>query len=93
VFQHSGCADVFVLSGGEHAHAYRVPTGRHVDVFTPTRVYWWYGASPVWTMRAALTLPEPADPEAPDALISVPPGLGIAGNRMPVKVRRRDTVH
>jgi hypothetical protein len=78
---------------GQHAHAYRMPTGRHADVFAPTRVYWWYGASPVWTLRAVLTLPEPGGPEAPNTLTPVPPGLGIPGNRMPVKVRRRDTVH
>ena len=93
VFQHPGCADVFVFSGGEHAHAYRVPTGRHANVFAPTSVYWWYGAGPVWTLRAEQTLPEPGDPEAPEKLTPVPPGLGIPGNRTQVKVRRRGTVH
>jgi len=92
VFQHPGCADVFVFSGGEHAHAYRLPTGRHADVFAPTQVYWWYGASPVWTLRAVLTLLEPGHPEAPDTLIPVPPGLGIPSNRIPVRMRRRSSV-
>jgi hypothetical protein len=92
VFQHAGCADVFMLSGGEHAYAYRVPTDRHADVFAPTRLYWWYGASPVWTLRALLTLPEPGHPDAPDALFAAPTGLGIPGDRMPVRMRRRGTV-
>jgi hypothetical protein len=86
VFQHPECADVFVLSGAEHAHAYRVPTRADTDVFAPTQVYWWYGASPVWTLRALLTLPEPGQP---DMLTPAPPGLGIPGNRMPVRMRRR----
>jgi hypothetical protein len=47
VYQHSGCADVFVLSSDAHAHAYRTSTAAEVDVFTPTRVYWWYAASPI----------------------------------------------
>jgi hypothetical protein len=80
---------VFVFSGAEHAHAYRLPTRADIDVFTPVRVYWWYGASPVWTLRALLTLPEPGQPDAPDMLIPAPSGLGIPGGRMPVRMRRR----
>lgn len=71
VYHHPGCADVFVLSDGEHAHAYRLPTGADTDVFTPTHVYWWYSASPVWTLRALLTLPEPGRRDAPDVLVPV----------------------
>ena len=67
VFHYAECADVFVLSGAEHAYAYRVPTGVDTDVFAPARVYWWYAACPVWTLRALLTLPEPD-------LIPAPPG-------------------
>jgi len=89
VLQHGGCADVFVFSGGDHAHAYRAPTGRHADVFAPIQVYWWYRASPVWTLRALLTLPAPGDPDAPDTLTPVPPGLGVPGDRVPVRIRRR----
>jgi hypothetical protein len=59
VCRHSGCADVFVLSDREHAYAYRLPTDVDTDVFAPALVYWWYAASPVWTLRALLTLPEP----------------------------------
>jgi hypothetical protein len=89
VFQRSGYAGVFVFSSDEYAHAYRLPTDTDADVFAPTRVYWWYGASPVWTLRALLTLPEPGQPDAPDTLIAAPPSLGIPGDRMPVRVRRR----
>lgn len=85
VFQHCDRADVFVFSDDEHAHAYRLPTDTDTDVFAPTRVYWWYVASPVWTLRALLTLPEPGQS---DTLIAAPPGLGIPGDRLPVRVRR-----
>lgn len=88
VLQRSGYADVFVFCSDEYAHAYRLPTGTDTDVFAPTRVYWWYSASPVWTLRALLTLPEPGQPDAPDTLIAAPPSLGIPGDRMPVRVRR-----
>lgn len=93
VFQHAGCADVFVLSSGEYAHAYRLPTGAGTDVFTPTRVYWWYAASPVWTLRALLTLPRPSHPDAPVMLVPMPPGLGVSGDRRPVRLRRRGSGH
>lgn len=88
VFHHRGCADVLVLPGQEHAHAYRLPTGPHTDVFAPVQVFWWYGASPVWTLRALLTLPAPGHPDAPVALVPAPPGSGVSGDRVPVRVRR-----
>lgn len=59
VRRHRDHADVIVFSSAEHAHAYRLPTGADTDVFAPDRVYWWYAASPVWTLRALLSLPEP----------------------------------
>jgi hypothetical protein len=89
VFQHHGSADVIVFSGAEHAHAYRLPTGRDTDVFTPSRVYWWYAASPVWTLRALLTLPAPGAQDAPRTLHPAPPGAGVPGDRHPVRMRRR----
>jgi len=89
VYQWRGCADVFVLSGGEHAHAYRLPTGADADVFAPRRVYWWYAQNPVWTLRALLTLPAPGHGDAPDMLTDAPPGMGVPGDRMPVRMRRR----
>lgn len=88
VFQHPGFADVIVMSSSEHAHAYRLPTDADTDVFGPTRVSWWYGASPVWTLRALLTLTCPDEPQTSDALIPAPPGLGIQGDRVPVRLRR-----
>ncbi|MPZ83107.1 MAG: hypothetical protein GEV28_23025 [Actinophytocola sp.] len=89
VYQWRDCADVVVLFDDQHAHAYRIPTDENTDVFTPTHVYWWYGANPVWTMRALLTLPAPGHPDAPDTLTPAPPGTGIPGDRMPVRMRRR----
>ncbi|WP_133902172.1 hypothetical protein [Actinophytocola oryzae] len=86
VLQHEGCADVFVLSGIGNAHAYRVPTCMDTDVFAPTRVFWWYCATPVWTLRAVLTLRAPGEL---GALIQAPAGLGVPGDRMPVRIRRR----
>lgn len=62
VFQYSESADVFVFFDREHAHAYRLPTDSNTDIFAPTQVYWWYAASPVWTLRALLTLPDPHSP-------------------------------
>jgi hypothetical protein len=59
VFQHHDCADVFVFAGEEHAYAYRLPTNADTDVFAPSEVYWWYEASPVWTVRALLALSAP----------------------------------
>jgi hypothetical protein len=86
VCRHDGCVDVFVLSDTEHARAYRLPTEQDTDVFAPTWVHWWYAANPVWTLRALLTLPTP---DAPGTLYPAPPGLGIPGDRTPVRMRRR----
>ncbi|OLF06655.1 hypothetical protein BLA60_30790 [Actinophytocola xinjiangensis] len=88
VFQHSGCADVVVLTDVECAHAYRLATGVDTDVFAPVRVSWWYVASPVWTLRALLTLAEPTDRHRPDPLVA-PSGFGVPGDRVPVSLRRR----
>jgi hypothetical protein len=79
VFQHPGRADVFVFSSDDQAHAYRLPTSADTDVFAPTLVYWWYVSSPVWTLRALLTLPAPGHPDAPGTLIPAPSTLGISG--------------
>jgi hypothetical protein len=89
VFQHHASADVIVFSGAEHAHAYRLPTDGDTDVFTPARVYWWYAASPVWTLRALLALPAPGKRGAPGTLLPAPPGAGVPGDRCPVRMRRR----
>lgn len=89
VYQWETCADVVVLFDDQHAHAYRMPTGEGTDVFSPTHIYWWYGANPVWTLRVLLTLPEPGQPYAPDTLVPAPPGAGVPGSRMPVRIRRR----
>ncbi|OLF06652.1 hypothetical protein BLA60_30775 [Actinophytocola xinjiangensis] len=89
VFEHPGCADVVVLTGDESAHAYRVPTGAGTDVLAPALVSWWYVASPVWTLRALLTLAEPTGHHHQPLLV-VPSGFGVPGDRVPVRLRRRD---
>lgn len=89
VFQHSDCADVVVFNSDGYAHAYRLPTDADTDVFEPRRVYWRYGARPVWTLRAVLTLLAPGHPDAPNTLTPAPSNLGIPGDRIPVRMRRR----
>lgn len=78
VFQHHDCADVFIFADAEHAYAYRLPTGTDTDLFAPTKVYWWYSANPVWTLRALLALPTPDQPDAPHTLIPTPSGIWVA---------------
>ena len=85
-----GCADVVILLGKERACAYRTPTGPGFDVFAPTQVYWSYASSPVWTLRALLTLPPHGHPAAPRRLTDAPRGLGLpAEGRLPVRLRKR----
>lgn len=90
VYDYGGTADVVVLFAADHAVAYRTPTGPGLDVFAPERVYWMYGGSPIWTLRALLTLAPPADPHAPTALVEAPPGLRRpTAERLPVRIVRR----
>lgn len=77
VFHHNDCVDVFVFADGVHAYAYRLPTDTDTDLFTPTVVYWWYRANPVWTLRALLTLSAPDQPDAPHTLIPAPSGIWV----------------
>jgi hypothetical protein len=88
-YQWEFCADVVVLVDDQRAHAYRVPTWDGVDVFAPTQVCWWYRGSAVWTLRALLTLPDPGHPDSPGTLVPAPPGTGVTGDRVPVRMRRR----
>lgn len=92
VYDWGGQADVLIIRGEEEAVAYRTPTGPDIDVFDPPRVYWWYGHTAVWTLRALLTLAPPGDPDASGVLSDTPPGHGIpADRRSPVRVRQRGT--
>jgi hypothetical protein len=59
------CADVIVLRDEHRASAFRVPLFPGTDVFSPKVVTWQYHATPVWTLRAVLTLAEPGTPGAP----------------------------
>lgn len=88
VYRWGGCADVIVLSGEQSAHAYRTPTDTATDVFAPREVLWWYSHRPVWTLRALLTVPPPNHPNAPITLTMAPPGTGVPGDRIPVRLRR-----
>jgi hypothetical protein len=85
-----GVADVLLIFDEQYACAHRVPVAAGVDVFAPLRVFWWYASSPVWTVRAVLTLAAPGHPGAPSTLTATPPGYGLpAEGRMPVRIRVR----
>lgn len=91
VFRWRGCTDVLVLTDDVSSHAYRMPTAENADVFAPARVHWWYGGASVgmvWVLRALLTLPRPDQPHGLPPLMLAPPGTGVPGNRIPVRVRR-----
>ncbi|MEA5364624.1 hypothetical protein VA596_34190 [Amycolatopsis sp., V23-08] len=77
VFQWQTCADVVVIRDEHRASAYRVPTFPGTDVFSPRVVTWQYHATPVWTLRAALTLAEPGTPGAPLQALRPQPGCHI----------------
>lgn len=69
-------ADVVILRDEYRSWAYRLPLGDseggQLDVFDPDVVFWWYTASPGWTIRQLLELPQPAHPTAPRQLIEAP---------------------
>jgi hypothetical protein len=72
------CVDVVILHDDEYAVAYRTVVDTGVDVFAPTVVFWSYASSPVWTLRALLTLAPPGHPDAPGTLTTAPAGLGLS---------------
>lgn len=47
------------------------------------------GVDAVWILRALLTLPTPGEPGGLSPLTSAPKGTGVAGDRVPVRIRRR----
>ncbi|WIY06888.1 hypothetical protein QRX60_24655 [Amycolatopsis mongoliensis] len=81
------CADVIILRDEHRASAYRVPTFPGTDVFSPRVVTWQYHATPVWTLRAVLTLAEPGTPGAPLQALRPQPGCHI-----PLELRRDVTI-
>jgi hypothetical protein len=90
VFEFGGIADVVILHTEQYAAAYRAPIGPGIDEFAPTHVYWSYASSPVWTLRALLTLAAPGQPDAPSEVAEAPPGLGLpTTGRLPVRMRKR----
>ncbi|ASU80020.1 hypothetical protein CDG81_19090 [Actinopolyspora erythraea] len=68
MFKWQACADVLILRDEHQATGYRVPTMDDSGVFNPDRVSYQYHASPLWTLRAILGLPEPGQPGSPMAL-------------------------
>ncbi|WP_344685612.1 hypothetical protein [Saccharopolyspora taberi] len=87
------CADVVMLRGEQDATAFRTSATPGSDPFAPELVSWKYHSSAVWTLRAALGLPEPGHTQAPiavlqpDRLCFLPPNLG-----RPFTYRPRSTV-
>jgi hypothetical protein len=85
-----GAADVVILFDERVACAYRTATKPGVDVFAPELVSWWYSASPVWTLRAMISLPQPGHPDEPNQLLAPPRGYALPkAGRMPVRMRMR----
>ncbi|WP_019852983.1 hypothetical protein [Actinopolyspora mortivallis] len=68
MFRWQSCADVLILRSEEQASGYRVPTLDDRGIFNPDHVSYQYHASPLWTLRAILGLPEPGQPGSPLAL-------------------------
>lgn len=91
VYHWPTCADVLVLIDNRDTHAYRTPTPA-ADVFAPALVHWWYGRSEdigmVWVLRSLLTLPRPHHPGGLPPAMPAPPGTGVPGDRVPVRMRR-----
>jgi hypothetical protein len=86
----SGTADVVIVFDEQVACAYRTAIGRDIDVFAPELASWWYSSSPVWTLRAMISLPQPGHPDEPNQLIAPPKGYALPkAGRMPVRVRMR----
>lgn len=92
VYPWQDCADVVVLTDDAGSHAYRTPTAAAIDVFAPSHVHWWYGSGEkvgmVWVVRALLTLPSPNERYGLPPLVPAPPGTGVPGDRVPVRIRR-----
>lgn len=66
MFQWRDCADVLLVRNNHQATGYRVPTPPGDDeVFNPNVVLYQYHQSPLWTLRAMLSLPRPGTPGAP----------------------------
>src|SRR5262249_40751544 len=85
-----GTADVVILFDERAACAYRTATGPDVDAFAPELVSWWYSSSPVWVLRAMISLPQPGHPDEPNMLMAPPRGYALPkAGRMPVRVRMR----
>lgn len=70
------CADVFILRDERRATAYRTPRFPGMDIFRPTVVSWQYGAEPLWTLRAVLTIGAPGQADAPFQVLAPAPGSG-----------------
>ncbi|MBN9739521.1 hypothetical protein DMP23_00315 [Amycolatopsis sp. A1MSW2902] len=87
-FEWLTCTDVLIIRSEESATAYRTPRFPGTDVFRPTVVSWQYGADPVWTMRAVLTISPPGSADAPFQVLRPAPGSGVPADiGRPVTIR------
>ncbi|MEA5358750.1 hypothetical protein VA596_04320 [Amycolatopsis sp., V23-08] len=69
--------DVLIIRDEHHATAYRTPTFPDTDVFRPSVVSWQYGADPLWTLRAVLTIGAPGQADAPFQVLAPAPDAGV----------------
>lgn len=65
MFQWRDCADVLLVRNDRQASGYRIPTVHGGEVFNPESVLYQYHQSPLWTLRAILSLPHPGMSSAP----------------------------
>ena len=86
----NGVADVVVIFDEAAACAWRTATRQDGDVFAPDLVSWSYAHTPVWTLRAMLSMPPPGHPGEPVVLMSLPAGCMVhEGVRMNQRIRMR----
>lgn len=63
MYSWGSCSDVLILRTEAYATAYRAPSAK--ETFNPSGVVWQYHSSPLWTLRAVLSLSHPSSVNAP----------------------------
>lgn len=83
----NGIADVVVIFNETTACAWRTTDGYDGDVFAPDTVTWSYAYTPVWTLRAVLSMPPSGHPNEPLQPMPLP-----AGCKIPETARRNQRI-